>query len=151
MVLQAFSDVTFIDETGTRLLGPGEIVNLPLHDAIMTMTLAHKHFKILSPTPLLVGVAVCWRLHDERVRGPAIVRLIEGNPPNRIVAVQADRELLWISEQSVIDSNPWPLIDATLVELYDAELLRGGLESPQIREVMEWLVRHFGEDRLSAL
>ncbi len=52
MVLQAFSDVTFIDENGTRLFGPGEILTLPMPDALKAMNLAHEHFKILA---LLLG------------------------------------------------------------------------------------------------
>ncbi|MBL8073698.1 MAG: hypothetical protein JNL29_04970 [Nitrospira sp.] len=147
MVLQAFSDVTFIDETGTRLLGPGEIVNLPLHDAIMTMTLAREHFKILSPTPILLGVTVCWSLHDNRVRGPAIVQMIEGSHPNRQLALEAEGELLWISEHSVIDCDPWPLIDATLVELHGVSF-REGWESPKILEVLKWIATHFDADVL---
>jgi len=145
MVLQAFSDITFIDETGTRLFGPGEVVNLPLHDAIMAMTLAREHFKILSPTPILLGVTVHWGLQDDHVRGPAIVQMIEGTLPNRQFAVQAEGELIWISEHSVIDCDPWPLIDATLAEMHDV-FLREGWKSPKILDGLKWIATHFDAD-----
>lgn len=145
MVLQAFSDVTFTDENGTRLFGPGEILTLPMPDALKAMNLAHEHFKILSPTPIVLGAAVCWSSQRDCVRGPAIVQLIEGCVPNRRIAVEVEGEIFWIAEESVTDVDPWPAIDARLEAMVEYMLIDGD-ESPKIQEVREWLVTHFDDD-----
>lgn len=146
MILQALSDCTLIDSSGTRLYGPGELVTLPMHDALKVMNLAQAHFKIIKPTPVIPGVAVCWILQTDRVQGPGIVQLVAGTPLTRLIAVLKEGELLWISEQSVIDIDPWPAIDAKLEEAVD-HAIRDGEESPKVTAVREWLCTHFDEDK----
>lgn len=147
MRLQCFSDCTLIDSTGTRLIGPGEVISLPMHDAVKVMCLAHERFKILSPTPLLPGVAVCWSLED-RVQGPGIVMLVEGSAPARMLLVEHDGQLHRIAEQSVGDIDPWPAIDGKLEEQLQF-ILSEGLESEKVKEITEWVCTHFDEASLS--
>lgn len=145
MRLQCFSDCTLIDSSGTRLIGPGEIVSLPIEDAVKVMNLVSTHFKILSPTPLLPGVAVCWTLNDQ-VQGPGIVLQVEGLEPVRVLSVETDGQLHRIAEPSVIDIDPWPAIDAKLEEAVD-HVIRDGEDSPKVIEIREWLSTHFDDDR----
>jgi hypothetical protein len=147
MILQCFSDATLITESGTRLYGPGELVTLPIHEAVKVMNLASDHFKIVKPTPLLPGVTVCWILPDDRVQGPGIVvQLVDGSPPDRRLSVLIDGALCWIKEQVIVDINPWPAIDAKLEEACDHAISEGE-ESPKVLEVREWLCTHFDEDK----
>ncbi len=149
MILQSFCDCTLRDESGTRLIGPGELVTLPTETALKVMIDAPEHFKIIKPTPLLGGVAVCWALSDGRMHGPGIVQEVEGNSPNRRIAVVSDTGILWIDERNVIDINPWPAIDAKLEESVD-HVIAYGEEAPKVLEVREWIYTHFDEDRSNA-
>lgn len=144
MVIQCFSDCIWRNESGTRLIGPGEVVTLPIEEVLLAMLDGEKHFKILQPTPLLVGVAICWSLSDGHVRGPAIAQLIEGTSPNRVIAVLDDGELATIHEQSVIDCDPWPAIFSKLKEAYPY-WLNNGPESPVVRSMREWIYQHFDD------
>lgn len=146
MVLQCFSDATLITSSGTSLYGPGELVTLPTHEAVKVMNLASDHFKIVKPTPLMPGVAVCWSLPNDRVQGPAIVQLVDGASPNRRISVliKEEDELRWIREQDILDINPWPAIDAKLEEAADLMLCQGE-ESPKFIEIQEWVLANFGE------
>lgn len=146
MLLLCFSDVTLITESGTSLIGPGETVNLPAPDALKVMGEASAHFKILAPTPLLPGVAVCWSLSDDRVQGPGIVAQIVGDSsPDRRLSVSIDEAQYWIAERDIVDINPWPAIDAKLEDAWPY-LLVDGDESPKVQEVRAWLATHFDDD-----
>ncbi|MDF0674236.1 MAG: hypothetical protein P0120_07815 [Nitrospira sp.] len=146
MVLQCFSDCTLIAESGTRLIGPGELVMLPAREALRVMELARAHFKIVKPTPLLPGVVVCWASPDGCVKGPGIVQLVDGHLPDRRISVLNETGLRWICEEAVVDIDPWPAIDAKLEEAVDYVLLEG-YESPKFIAVCDWIRTHFNEDK----
>lgn len=147
MVIQALSDTTLIDSSGTRLFGVGEKLILPTRDAVKVMLQAPAHFKILEPTPIIPGVALCWSLPDDRVQGPGTVQLVKGCRPHRVITVLHEGALLWIAEQSIIDIDPWPAIDAKLENAWPY-LFIDGEESPKFIEVREWLFAHFDEDKV---
>lgn len=145
MVLQCFSDVTLVTKSGTSLHGPGERLELSLHEAVKVMLYAPQHFKIVAPLPLLPGVVVCWSLPDGRVVGPGTVLTVEGQPPHRMVFVTNHAALCSVKEADLVDVDPWPAIDARLEEAVDHAIVEGK-ESPRLREVREWIATHFDED-----
>lgn len=144
MILKAFADVTYISERGTSLYGIGEHLDLPLNEAYATLSRFPAHFKITAPTPLLVGVEICWRVHD-RLEGPCVVQLLDGCAPARRVAVQIDERLCWVEEACIVDINPWPLLDALVEQLYECAVTEGQ-ESPRVAAVVAQMIAAFGED-----
>ena len=146
MVLQCFSDVTLIRESGTSLHGLGETLDLSLHEAVKVMNEAARHFKIVSPVPLLPGVAVCWSLPDGRMEGPGTVLTVDGQAPHRMLCVTNDETICSVEEADLVDIDPWPAIDARLEEAVDHAILEGE-ESPRLRKVREWLATHFDENK----
>lgn len=145
ITLQVLSDCTITGPFGFRMHGPGELLTLPVHEALKVMNLEPSHFKIMSPTPLIAGVAVRWLLPDDRVQGPGLVQLVDGDYPDRRISVLLDGELRWIHERDIVEIDPWPAIDARLEEMADYYLIDGD-ESPKVQDCREWLVAHFGEE-----
>lgn len=145
MVLQCFSDVTLVTKSGTSLHGPGERLELSLHEAVKVMLYAPQHFKIVAPLPLLPGVVVCWSLPDGRIAGPGTVLTVEGRMPHRMLSVTSAEAICVVEEAGLVDIDPWPALDAKLDEEVDHFILEGE-ESPRRHEVHEWLETHFGED-----
>jgi hypothetical protein len=144
MTLQALSDITLVSESGVRLYGPGELVTLPIHEAMKTMLAAAKHFKIVKPTPLISGVTVRWLSDDDCVRGPGVVSMVDGSHPDRRVAVQMEGELRWIRERDLVEIDPWPAIDAKLEDAWPYLAIEGE-ESPKVIEVRDWMLAHFDD------
>lgn len=90
MLLQTFDDVTIkiMDPPHDFVLGPGDIFTLPTYLALRVVLEAPKSFRIMQPAPLLPKVSVRWLSGDDSVRGPGIVQLVDGEPPNRRISVQ---------------------------------------------------------------
>ncbi|MBI5673487.1 MAG: hypothetical protein HZC50_09660 [Nitrospirae bacterium] len=133
------------DPLVTRLLGPGELIELPSHLALKVLLKEPDHFKILKPLPMLPGVAVRWLLPDDTAQGPGLVQLVDGEPPNRQISVLHEEKLCWIHERDIVEIDPWPAIDAKLDETLERAISEGE-ESPKVLEVREWLCTHFDED-----
>lgn len=146
MIIQALNDctITIKDPAGYYVLGIGELLTLPLHLAIQVLLGAPDHFKVVKPTPLIPGVAVCWLLPDDRRQGPGIVQLVDGVHPDRTVAVQVESGLRWIHERDIISVDPWPVIDERLDGIVEHFLIDGE-ENPKVIEVQEWLFTHFDD------
>lgn len=90
MLLQTLDDVTITikdDPPYAFVLGRGETFTLPAHLALKVVLEAPKSFRIMQPTPLLPGVAVCWLSGDDSVHGPGTVQLVDGGSPNRRISV----------------------------------------------------------------
>lgn len=148
MLLQALSDcvINIHDPLVTRLLGPGELIELPAHLAMKLLQYEPDHFKILKPLPLLPGVAVRWLLPDDTAQGPGMVQLVDGEPPNRQIAVLHEEKLWWIHERDIVEIDPLPAIHSKLDEALE-RVISEGEESPKVMEVREWLCTHFDEDK----
>ncbi|MDR4470103.1 MAG: hypothetical protein MRJ68_17680 [Nitrospira sp.] len=145
MILQVLSDVTINGPFGFLMYGPGELIDLPVHQAVRIVDLEPTHFKIVKPIPLLAGVEVRWLLSNDRPQGPGIVELVAGERPNRNVAVMCSGALRWVEERDLIEIDVWPLINKKQEEAVDYAI-RDGLDSPRLREIQEWLMTHFGDD-----
>lgn len=137
-------DISGLDG-GYRILGVGELLTVPAHQALKMLCLAPEHFRIMKPTPLLPGVAVRWLLPDDSSLGPGIVQLLDGEPPNRQLSVLLDGELRWIHERDVFDIDVWPAIDVKLEKAVDL-FLSYGEESPKFIEIQEWVLANFSEE-----
>ena len=146
MILQVLSDVTINGPFGFLVYGPGEIIDLPVHQAVRIVDLEPTHFKIVKPTPLLAGVEVRWLLPDDTPQGPGTVELVAGERPNRNVAVMCSGALRWVDERDLIEIDVWPLINKKQEEAVDYAIC-DGLESPKLREIQEWLGTHFGDEK----
>ena len=148
MVLQALSDcvINIHDPLVTRLLGPGEIIELPAPLALKLLQYEPDHFKILKPLPMLPGVAVRWLLPDDTAQGPGMVQLVAGESPYRQIAVLHEEKLWWIHERDIVEIDPRPAIHSKLDEAL-ARVISEGEESPKVLEVREWLCAHFDEDK----
>lgn len=120
-------------------------MKLPLDCALRLLCGEPRCFNIVSPTPLLPGAAVRWRLPGGRVQGPGFVQLIDGVHPDRQISVLLRDDLRWIHERDILEIDPWPAIDTKLDEFVPYILADGG-ESAKAQELNEWLATHFGEE-----
>lgn len=145
MTLQVLKDCTINGPFGFRIVGPGEILTLPCHQALKLVHLEPEAFRIMSPTPLIPGAAVRWLLPDDTVQGPGTVHLVDGTQPDRLVSVQLGADLCQIHERDITDIDPWPAIERKLGEAVDFANLEGQ-DSPQFLEIGDYLVRHFDDD-----
>lgn len=146
MTLQVLKDCTINGPFGFRIVGPGEILTLPGHQAVQVVNLEPEAFRIMSPTPLIPGVVVRWLLHDDTAQGPGSVHLVDGTQPDRRVSVQTGAALRWIHERDITDIDPWPAIAAKMEEATE-HVLREGIECPQVLAIHEWVHTHFGEEK----
>lgn len=145
MILQVVSDCVINGPSGCHVCGPGELLTLPVHQAMKVLCLEPEHFRIVAPTPLIPGVAVRWLLPDDTAQGPGAVQLVDGERPNRRISVLIDGELRWIHERDITEVDPWPAIDARLEEVWPF-LLIDGETSPRVAEMRAWMIQHFDDD-----